>query len=90
MKAFHLIIKGRVQGVFYRQSAREKAQSLGLSGWVRNLPNGDVEALASGNEEAVQTFIAWCWQGPPDAEVTEVGVVETTETITGGFTILSS
>ncbi len=69
-----LTISGRVQGVFYRQTTRDKARSLGLSGWVRNMPNGTVEAEASGEHERVEELIAWCKQGPPSATVSAVQV----------------
>ena len=72
LSAVHLIIVGRVQGVFYRASTREAAHALGLKGWVRNLPDGSVEAVAEGPEEAVERFVAWCRKGPPGAFVTDV------------------
>ena len=65
----HLIIKGRVQGVFYRASAQEQAQSLGLTGWVRNLPDGSVEAVAEGPAATVDRFVKWCHEGPRHARV---------------------
>jgi len=68
----HLIIRGHVQGVFYRASTRETALRLGLKGWVRNLPNGDVEAVFQGPEEQLQKAIDWCWEGPPGATVTKI------------------
>jgi len=68
----HLVIKGEVQGVFYRASAREEAMRLGIFGWVRNLPDGDVEAEVEGPEEPVQQFIRWCKRGPPSAVVSDV------------------
>lgn len=67
-------VTGRVQGVFYRQSTVEMAQGLGLCGWVRNLPDGSVEALFEGERTAVDRAIAWCWQGPPRAAVDDVMV----------------
>ena len=70
----HLIVSGEVQGVFYRASAREEAVSLGLGGWVRNLPDGDVEAEVEGPEPVVEEFIRWCWKGPPAASVSDVKV----------------
>lgn len=65
-------VKGRVQGVFYRQSTVEMAQGLGLCGWVRNLADGSVEALFEGEWPAVEKAIAWCRQGPPRASVTSL------------------
>lgn len=69
-----LKIHGRVQGVFFRQSTREKARELGLSGWVRNMPDGTVEALATGPENVVNELIAWCQHGPAYARVDKVDV----------------
>ncbi len=69
-----LKIHGRVQGVFFRQSTREKARELGLSGWVKNMPDGTVEALAAGPESVVQELIVWCGQGPAYARVDRVDV----------------
>jgi acylphosphatase len=68
----HLHIRGRVQGVFYRQSALGEATRLGLTGWVRNRREGHVEALAEGPAEKVDAFVKWCWQGPPSAHVEAV------------------
>jgi acylphosphatase len=65
----HLLIGGRVQGVFYRVSCAYEAQRLGLGGWVRNLPDGRVEAAAEGPREAVERFVEWCRHGPPHARV---------------------
>ena len=67
-----LRIRGKVQGVFYRESARTEALRLGLTGWVRNLSDGSVEAVVEGAPEAVESFITWCHQGPPQARVTGV------------------
>ncbi|WP_123639319.1 acylphosphatase [Marinimicrobium koreense] len=74
--AKHYLIQGRVQGVSYRANTQRKARELGLTGWVRNLPDGQVEALAQGAPETLQTFEAWLWQGPALAEVTRVEVSE--------------
>jgi acylphosphatase len=65
----HLLISGRVQGVFYRQSTVDAAAQLGLRGWVRNLPDGRVEALAEGEREALEALLAFCRRGPPAASV---------------------
>ncbi len=71
-----LRIKGRVQGVFFRQSAADEARRLGLAGYVRNLPDGDVEAVAEGKPASVQAFVEWCQKGPPAARVDQVQVRE--------------
>ena len=68
----HCIVSGRVQGVFYRASTQEKALQLGLTGWVRNMPNGDVELEACGSKEQVGQFHEWLWQGPAHAVVSDV------------------
>jgi len=68
----HLLISGRVQGVAYRQNTKDEADRLGLSGWVRNLDDGRVEALAEGPRDVLEQFIAWCRRGPPYARVTDV------------------
>ena len=69
-----LLISGRVQGVFYRASAQQEAMRLGLVGEVRNIPDGQVEAIVEGPKERVEEFIDWCRQGPPSAEVESVRV----------------
>lgn len=70
----HLHIRGLVQGVSYRASTRARALTLGLSGWVRNLPNGDVEAVAEGAPAAVDALVRWCHEGPDEARVESVAV----------------
>ncbi len=67
-----LNIKGRVQGVFYRQSTKDTATRLGLTGWARNCPEGSVEAVFEGAKESVDEAIEWCRQGPSAAQVSEV------------------
>lgn len=69
-------VAGRVQGVFYRASARQKALELGCRGYARNLPDGRVEVLAVGDPQAVHALIEWLWRGPPAAHVTAVNVLE--------------
>lgn len=70
----HVFVSGRVQGVGYRMSAWEMATDLGLHGWVRNLPDGRVEAVFEGKKELVEAAIAWCCQGRPPAIVDDVAV----------------
>ncbi|MEM9492762.1 MAG: acylphosphatase [Myxococcota bacterium] len=69
-----LRITGRVQGVYYRASARERASALGLSGWVRNRPDGSVELAAEGPSQVLDELVAWCGQGPPAARVEAVEI----------------
>jgi acylphosphatase len=67
-----LRIQGRVQGVFFRESARQEATRLGLTGWVKNLSSGDVELLAEGPRDQLESFVGWCRHGPPTAKVSDV------------------
>jgi len=69
MKQLHFLISGRVQGVLFRYTTHEKASSLGLTGYVRNLPNGIVEVLAQGEERALKQLEAWLQHGPSHAQV---------------------
>ncbi|MGH8926873.1 MAG: acylphosphatase [Acidimicrobiia bacterium] len=72
MKAVHAEVRGRVQGVGYRQAARIAARAFGLLGWVRNSNDGKVEVFAQGREEDVDRFIDWLWLGPSGSAVTGV------------------
>lgn len=69
-------IDGRVQGVFFRASLRDEATRRALAGWARNLPDGRLEAELQGADDAVEELVAWCWEGPPQARVTDVDVTE--------------
>lgn len=69
MPSVHLLIKGKVQGVYFRACAKEIAQTLDLRGWVKNKADGSVEAVASGSEKSLQQFIEWCKRGPEKAVV---------------------
>ena len=68
----HVYVSGSVQGVFFRDSARQQAEQLGLACWVKNLPDGRVEALLEGPPEKVREMIRWCEEGPPHATVEHV------------------
>ena len=72
MSCAKFIVSGKVQGVFFRASARTQAQELGLSGYAKNLPNGDVEVLASGTDAALEALERWLHAGPPAARVASV------------------
>ena len=72
MKHFNIIISGKVQGVFYRQSTLEIANQLGIKGFVRNESNGNVFIEAEGTDEQLSKLIEWCKKGPPQADVLEV------------------
>jgi acylphosphatase len=69
-----VIVSGRVQGVFFRASARDRAESLGVSGWARNNPDGTVEAVFEGDDERVESMVEWCRRGPRGAFVEDVSV----------------
>lgn len=70
----HVFISGQVQGVFFRQEAKDRARTRGVTGWVRNLPDGRVEAVFEGSEESIESVIDWCRRGPSLAEVNSVEV----------------
>lgn len=70
----HVIISGRVQGVFYRAHTRETARSLNLKGWVKNRYDSTVEAIFEGDEKDIEKMVEWCRQGPPSAKVDDVNV----------------
>ena len=88
MPTVHLLIKGEVQGVFYRATAKEIADKLGVTGWIKNKWDGNVEALATGDEESLQKFIEWCRQGPKKAGVTDVIVTKKEETTFNNFSVI--
>jgi acylphosphatase len=83
MKRMHVYISGRVQGVFFRAYTQATAQSLSLTGWVRNLSDGRVEAVFEGKDENIAAMLEWCGKGPPYAVVRDVDVFE--EPPTGEF-----
>ncbi len=87
MKSIKAIVKGRVQGVWYRGSTQEKAQEICLSGYVKNLSNGDVEIVATGESTAIETLINWAWQGPPHAVVEHIELTPLSEHLSGPFRI---
>ena len=73
---YSITISGKVQGVFFRQTARERASALGISGSVKNNDNGDVEIIATGTKDQLDDFLSWCRQGPPKAIVDNVNFKE--------------
>ena len=83
-----IIIRGEVQGVYFRAATKEKAEELGVEGEVRKLPDGSVEVLVSGAEEKVAALIRWCHDGPPRAEVKEVSVSDLPFTRFEGFRVV--
>ena len=70
----HVFVSGRVQGVFFRQKTKQQAQSVGVKGWVQNLPDGRVEAVFEGEEDAVKALVEYCHHGPSYARVENVEV----------------
>jgi acylphosphatase len=83
-KRYHVRISGRVQGVYFRANTRKQSQALGLTGWVRNLPDGCVEAVFEGEQKDAEAMLAWCRTGTPPARVDHVEAEE--ENAEGGFT----
>ncbi|HUV47201.1 MAG TPA: acylphosphatase [Candidatus Bathyarchaeia archaeon] len=76
-----VIISGKVQGVFFRAYTEKKANELGLRGWVKNLPGGQVEAVFDGVQAKIEEMIEWCWQGSAGSKVTSVKTVKTEESL---------
>ena len=74
MKRVHIIVQGRVQGVFFRAHTRDKGRQLGLNGWVRNLDSDKVEVLAEGPEKEIAELIGFCKKGPDIARVDDIKV----------------
>ncbi len=72
LKRIHLVIRGRVQGVYFRASAAREAKRLGLTGWVKNRPDNAVELVAEGEEDQVKDFLAWAQHGPSTARVDKI------------------
>ena len=85
--ARRVIVSGRVQGVFFRDSCRQEAKRLGVSGSAQNLADGTVEVFAEGDENAVDALIRWCKEGPSYAEVDSVDVSDTEPTGASSFKV---
>ncbi len=88
VKSVHVVVTGRVQGVFYRRWTQERARTLGVSGWVRNREDGAVEAVLSGAGSAVDALLTECRDGPPAARVEAVNVREA-DPVEGPFEVRS-
>jgi acylphosphatase len=81
------VISGRVQGVFFRAETRDRAASLSLGGWVRNNPDGTVEAVFEGERDRVESMVEWCRRGPAHAQVEAVEVAWETPRGEAGFAV---
>jgi len=87
VRTVRCLVAGHVQGVWYRATASREAERLGLDGWVRNLPDGSVEAVAAGPPTVVAEFCRWLWTGPPGATVEGVIVEECEDAVPVGFSV---
>ena len=87
MKRVRVRSHGRVQGVFFRAETRSRAESLGLAGWVRNAPDGSVEALFEGDPVRVDSMVEWCRRGPAGAHVDDLEVTPEEPTGEAGFRV---
>lgn len=85
MVRVHILVQGSVQGVFFRQTMRDVAERLGATGWVKNLPDGRVEAVAEGEKGKIEELISWCRKGPPMSKVSKVDA--TFEPYTGEYSV---
>ena len=88
--ARRVVVHGRVQGVFFRETARRRARRAGVAGWVRNNEDGSVEAVFSGSPDVVAEMLERCKDGPPDARVTVVIVTDEGGAPPTGFTVLAT
>jgi acylphosphatase len=86
-QAIRCVIVGRVQGVYYRAATAEQAARLALDGWVKNLADGRVEVVMSGDAAAIAELASWLWSGPPAARVSAVHVEEWTGNVPSGFVV---
>lgn len=86
MLCIRCLVSGRVQGVFYRASAQQRAQELGVRGFARNLADGRVEVLACGEASVVEAFVGWLWTGSSASRVTAVEVAEVAVEVLDGQT----
>lgn len=90
MQTIRINITGKVQGVFYRQSTKEKADALGIKGTVRNCKDESVEIIATGTKEQLNALVEWCRKGPPRAIVMDVSSQELSLQAFGNFSIIRS
>ena len=83
-----MLVSGRVQGVWFRETCRQEAEAVGVAGWVRNRWDGRVEAVFEGEPGPVQAMVTWCRLGPPRADVTDVEVIGEEPEGTHGFLVV--
>jgi acylphosphatase len=88
MPTVNLLIKGKVQGVYYRLAAKDQADKLGITGWVKYISEGRVEIMTTGSEEQLQQFTEWCRTGPEKAVVTNVIVTPLLEQTFDEFVVI--
>jgi len=88
MKTVHLVIRGKVQGVYFRNTAMQVAEKLKVTAWIKNTSEANVEAMVTGDENAIQESIKWCKIGPERAIVNEVTISKKPETLFESFRIL--
>ena len=87
-KNVHILISGKVQGVWFRANTRQKAEQLNIKGWVRNTSDGKVEAIFEGKQDNIKEMLDWCRQGPPLAKVEDIKIEDKTQSKGyDGFTI---
>ncbi len=82
-----VVVSGQVQGVFFRDSARRRAEAAGVAGWISNRPDGAVEAVFEGDESAVDQLVDFCRRGPSRAEVSSIDVIEERPEGLSGFQV---
>jgi acylphosphatase len=88
MPTINLVIKGKVQGVYYRVVAKEMADELSITGWIKYISDGRVETMATGTEKQLQQFISWCRRGPEKAMFTDVIITPLSEEAFDEFSII--
>ena len=88
MPTIHLLITGKVQGVFYRATAKKMARKLNLTGWIKNNNDDSVEAMVTGKDEQLIQFTSWCNHGPDNASVEDIIITPQKETLFDDFEIV--
>lgn len=88
MPTIHLLIKGEVQGVFFRVTAKKIADKFNVTGWIKNRKDDNVEAMVTGSQQQLEEFINWCKKGPEKAEVEDVIITKQQETSFNDFEVI--